>query len=86
VSDYAETNVNEDFAETFQAYMQNTPSWLERSAKDDVLRQKFVVVASALAPYVYLTQSGLSGPVIRRAGVPFRRGLPDLLAVQWQVL
>jgi len=86
VSDYAETNVNEDFAETFQAYMQSTPNWLERSAKDDVLRQKFVVVASVLAPYVYLTQSGLSGPAIRRAGVPFRRGLPDLSAVQWQVL
>jgi len=86
VSDYAQTNASEDYAEVFQAYMQDTGAWLSRSRRNDTLRQKLALAAVPLSPFAYQTLSGLAGPQLRRASVSFMGGLPELGGqVVWQV-
>lgn len=78
VSNYAQTNASEDYAETFQMYMQGTVGWIERSGTSQILRQKLTFAAIPLAPYAFETVGGLSGPQVRRAAVSFQNGLPDV--------
>lgn len=86
VSNYAQTNAGEDYAEVFETYLQDTADWLARSAENDTLRQKLMLGAAPLLPFAYQTTSGLAGPQIRRATVAFRHGLPDLSPpLQWQL-
>lgn len=86
VSDYAQTNASEDYAEVFQAYMQDTTAWLARSRDNDTLRQKLALVAAPLRPFAYQTLSGLVGPQLRRATVSYLEGLPDLAGpLEWEV-
>ncbi len=78
VSDYATTNALEDYAEVFQAYMDDSIGWTERTERSDLLRQKMALVASPLMPFVYETVAGLGGLRIQRARVMFQGGLPNL--------
>lgn len=87
VSNYAQTNASEDYAETFQMYMQDTVGWIERSEKSQILRQKLAFAAIPLAPYAFETVGGLIGPQVRRAAVSFQNGLPNVAApLVWETL
>jgi hypothetical protein len=87
VTDYAQTNQNEDFADTFEEYMVDTVGWLGRDLTSDILRQKFAIVATVLGPYIYKTTSGLGGVQIQRAMVPCVNGLPNISGtINWEVL
>lgn len=78
VSDYAMTNALEDYAEVFQAYMDDSIGWTERTERSSILRQKLALVASPLMPFVYETISNSGTIRIQRATVVFQSGLPNL--------
>lgn len=87
VSNYAQTNPSEDYAETFQMYMQDTVGWIQRSENTPILRQKLALAALPLAPYAFETVAGLIGPQVRRASVSFQYGLPNVsVPPVWETL
>lgn len=87
VSNYAQTNALEDYADTFEAYMQNTVAWMARSDGNEILREKLSFVALVLSPYVFETRSDLVGLTVRKALVLFSSGLPKLSETPlWQDL
>jgi len=87
VSDYAQTNAAEDYAETFEAYLQDTVGWIERSEEKPVLREKLRLVAGVLAPFIYETRAGIVGPQVRRASTLFRGDLPRIEGeINWELL
>jgi len=78
VSDYSMTNALEDYAEVFQAYMDDSIGWTQRSDRSNILQQKLMLVASPLMPFVYETISNSGTIRIQRATVGFQGGLPNL--------